>query len=89
MHQRVLMLFVIFTMFFGGGIIPTYIWMTDLGLVNTRLFMIISGAVGMSNVILTPHAAWGAYESRVRCIETISDNIDAFISAKKINRVDI
>ena len=26
--------------------------MTDLGLVNTRLFMIISGAVGMSNVIL-------------------------------------
>ena len=44
---------------------------------------------GMSNVILTPHAAWGAYESRVRCIETISDNIDAFISGKKINRVDI
>ena len=42
----------IIPMYIGGGIIPTYIWMTDLGLVNTRLFMIISGAVGMSNVIL-------------------------------------
>lgn len=42
----------IIPMYIGGGIIPTYIWMTDLGLVNTRLFMIISGGVGMSNVIL-------------------------------------
>lgn len=42
----------IIPMYIGGGIIPTYIWMTQLGLVNTRLFMIISGAVGMSNVIL-------------------------------------
>ncbi len=42
----------IIPMYIGGGIIPTYIWMTDLGLVNTRLFMIISGAVGMSNIIL-------------------------------------
>lgn len=42
----------IIPMYIGGGIIPTYIWMTDLGLVNTRLFMIISSAVGMSNVIL-------------------------------------
>lgn len=42
----------IIPMYIGGGIIPTYIWMTDLHLVDTRLFMIISGAVGMSNVIL-------------------------------------
>ena len=42
----------IIPMYIGGGIIPTYIWMTDLGLVNTRLFMIICSAVGMSNVIL-------------------------------------
>lgn len=42
----------IIPMYISGGIIPTYIWMTDLHLVDTRLFMIISGAVGMSNVIL-------------------------------------
>jgi glycerate dehydrogenase len=42
-----------------------------------------------SNVLLTPHAAWGAYEARVRCLEIICDNIDAFISNKIKNRVDI
>lgn len=40
------------------------------------------------NVILTPHAAWGSYEARVRCIGIISDNIDAFINKKTLNRVD-
>ena len=42
----------IIPMYIGGGIIPTYIWMTDLGLVNTRLIMIIIAGVGMGNVIL-------------------------------------
>ena len=41
------------------------------------------------NVVLTPHAAWGAYESRVRCINIIADNINAFLNDKTLNRVDI
>ncbi len=41
------------------------------------------------NVILTPHAAWGAYEARERCINIIADNISAFVSGKIKNRVDI
>lgn len=41
-----------------------------------------------SNVLLTPHAAWGAYESRVRCLDIICQNIDAFINDKTLNRVD-
>lgn len=41
------------------------------------------------NVILTPHAAWGAYEARERCINIIADNISAFVSEKIKNRVDI
>lgn len=40
------------------------------------------------NVILTPHAAWAAYEARERCLNIISDNIDAFISGDRKNRVD-
>ena len=40
------------------------------------------------NVLFTPHAAWGAYESRVRCINVICDNIAAFISGERLNRVD-
>ncbi len=41
------------------------------------------------NVILTPHMAWGAYESRVRCMEEIALNIDAFINNRIRNRVEI
>ena len=41
------------------------------------------------NVILTPHAAWGAYESRERCIGIISENIKSFTAGKTLNRVDI
>ena len=40
------------------------------------------------NVILTPHAAWGSYEARERCINIIAENIDAFIKGEKLNRVD-
>ena len=32
---------------------------------------------GMDNVLLTPHMAWGAYESRMRCMSEIVKNIDA------------
>lgn len=42
----------------------------------------------MPGVILTPHCAWGAYEARVRCVNIIADNIEAFISGKSLNRVD-
>ena len=40
------------------------------------------------NVILTPHMAWGAYEARVRCMEEIAENIDAFFKGEMRNRVD-
>ncbi|MBQ8371942.1 MAG: hydroxyacid dehydrogenase [Clostridia bacterium] len=44
---------------------------------------------GLPNVLLTPHAAWGSYEARVRCINTICSNIKAFFDGKIQNRVDI
>ncbi len=40
------------------------------------------------NVLLTPHAAWGAYEARARCISIIADNIQSFLGGKILNRVD-
>lgn len=42
-----------------------------------------------TNVLLTPHTAWGSYEARGRCIGTICDNITSFYSNKIQNRVDI
>ena len=38
--------------FFGGGLIPTYMLIANLGLVNTRTWMIISGAVSISHIII-------------------------------------
>ena len=43
---------------------------------------------GFYNVLFTPHAAWGSYESRLRCINVISDNIASYIAGDKKNRVD-
>lgn len=43
----------------------------------------------LDNIILTPHAAWGSYESRTRCIKIIVNNIRSFMSGEKLNRVDI
>lgn len=47
------MMIFVFTMFFNGGIIPTYILMNNLGLINTRLIMIVSGALSVYNMIIT------------------------------------
>ena len=43
----------------------------------------------MDNVILTPHAAWGAYEARARCMSIIADNIKSFNENGTLNRVDL
>ena len=39
--------------------------------------------------LLTPHMAWGAYEARVRCIEQVIENIEAFFNGDIKNRVDL
>lgn len=41
-----------------------------------------------SNVIFTPHVAWGAYEARIRCMDEIVKNIETFIMGGRRNRVD-
>lgn len=42
-----------FTMLFSGGMIPSYILVRKLGLLNTRWAMIIPGALSAWNVIIT------------------------------------
>ena len=41
-----------FTMFFGGGLIPTYLVYDKIGLINNIWVMILPGAVGVYNLIL-------------------------------------
>ena len=44
--------FFMFTMFFSGGIIPSYILMTKLGLTNTKWALIFSGSINVYNMII-------------------------------------
>lgn len=39
------------------------------------------------NVLLTPHMAWGAFESRTRCFNTVLSNIEAYLSGREQNRI--
>lgn len=46
-----IMTFFMITMFFGGGLIPSYLLMQNLGLLDNRLVMIIPGLVTAWNLI--------------------------------------
>ncbi len=39
------------------------------------------------NTCFTPHNAWGAYESRLRCLSATADNIKAYLRGESTNRV--
>lgn len=50
--KKFLTVFLMITMFFGGGLIPTYLLMRSLHLLDTVWVMILPGAVGAYNVFL-------------------------------------
>ncbi len=50
--RNILMMLMVFTMYFGGGLIPTYLVIRNLGLVDTRTLMILLGSVSVYNIIL-------------------------------------
>lgn len=52
MIKNALMMFVVFTMFFNGGLIPNYLIVRSLGLYNTRLALILPTAISTYNLII-------------------------------------
>ncbi|MBQ7841078.1 MAG: carbohydrate ABC transporter permease, partial [Lachnospiraceae bacterium] len=48
----IIMKLYVFTMYFGGGLIPTYLVVSKLGLVNTRAAVIVMGCVSVYNMIV-------------------------------------
>ena len=50
---RIIMLLVIFTMFFNGGMIPTFLVVKKLNLVNTMWSMVLPVAVSTWNLLIT------------------------------------
>lgn len=53
MPRKIIMWIYMFTMFFGGGLIPTYLLIKNIGLLNNFWVMIIPSAVSVWNIIIT------------------------------------
>lgn len=51
--RRGIMLFMAFTMYFGGGMIPSYLLLKNLGFVGNQFLYILIGTVSVYNVIIT------------------------------------
>ncbi len=52
MPRKFLTIAFVITMYFGGGMVPTFLQVRDLGLTNTIWAMIIPGAISIYNVLL-------------------------------------
>ncbi|WP_010275472.1 carbohydrate ABC transporter permease [Paenibacillus senegalensis] len=50
--RNIIMALIVFTMFFGGGLIPTYMVVRELGMTNTMWALIIPNAVSVYNIII-------------------------------------
>lgn len=50
--RSLIMWFLLLTMFFSGGLIPTYLLVKDLGLLDTAWALVLPGAGGVFNVII-------------------------------------
>ncbi|MDD6884738.1 MAG: carbohydrate ABC transporter permease [Eubacteriales bacterium] len=53
MLRGVILKLFMFTMFFGGGLIPTYLLVKSLGLLDSRWVLLLNGAVSVYNLIIT------------------------------------
>lgn len=51
-HRTFWTMFIVFTMFFSGGLIPTYLLVNSLGLFNTYAVMILPSLISAFNMIL-------------------------------------
>lgn len=50
--KKILITYFLFTMFFNGGLIPTFLVVNDLGLYNTPWILIVMGAISVYNMII-------------------------------------
>ena len=51
--RRVIMLLIAFTMFFSGGMVPTYLLIRNLGLINSPWAIVLSAGINTWNLIIT------------------------------------
>ena len=52
-HRGFIMTLFLITMYFSGGMVPTYLLVKSLGLINTRTVIIVLGGLSVYNMIVT------------------------------------
>jgi len=70
-------LFFVFTMYFGGGLVPTYLVVQDTGLIGSMWSLFLPGGVGVGNMIVVrnyfqhsiPHDLVEAFHSTLEEVE--------------------
>lgn len=50
--RSAIMMMIVFTMYFTGGLVPFYLVLRGMGLLNTRLVVLVNGAITTSNLIV-------------------------------------
>lgn len=50
--RNVLMMIIVFTMYFSGGLVPHYLMIRGLNLINTRAVVLLEGAIVTTNLII-------------------------------------
>lgn len=50
--RNIILFLITFTMFFSGGIIPLFLILKDMGMINTRWVMVLPGAISVWNLIV-------------------------------------
>lgn len=63
LFKKVINFLILFTMFFGAGMIPTFLNIQSLGLMNSRWALILPGALSIYNAIIVKTAIEGVPES--------------------------
>lgn len=63
MLKKYIMIMLTITMFFNGGLIPTYLVIKMLGMLDTRWVMVIPGAVGVMTLVIIRTAIQGLPDS--------------------------
>jgi len=61
--KKYIMIMFTITMFFNGGMIPTYLLIKTLGMLDTRWVMVVPGAVGVMNLVIIRTAIQGMPDS--------------------------
>lgn len=50
--RNILMMIIVFTMYFSGGLVPHYLMVRGLNLINTRAVVLLEGAIVTTNLII-------------------------------------